>query len=692
MWWKVAQAARYVWQNRDSKSSQIIIGLLCLGLAFVLFMVFVPMVLIMSIAGPGGGAATAAIIAAEAQAQCDNSGLSALGGTAGSASLDDTQAKNVATIYETGQSMGIPVQGELIAVMTAIVESTLYNSASSNNKVSLNYPHDKVVANDKDSVGLFAQRVSEGWGTVKQEMDPAQASRMFYQRMVAIKNWRVLPPGNVAQMVQHSAFPDKYALQQTAAANDILQVEGPSQTQSAPVAVSSSQDTLFRNVTWSLDNGFTVDGTNTDPGASAGSIEDSAALEALINSGCDPSGAATYAYGTVAAGTWVNPIATKYVFGAGFGDWGYPGHTGQDLVVPLNTPVYAAAAGTISVMKVLCPQLTNAQATGNRACSYGRYMEIDHGNNISTLYAHWDSFAPGLKVGMKVKAGQLIGYSGARGHTTGPHLHFEVRVGGNPIEPTNFMVAHGVDLECGPNVTAISGFYGPTDCASIRQAVAEAIKPGTSTGGGSTSAGSQSQTSCLQYNGAQVLTGNQKATVAVGTPSVARIGFAAVAGKLPAGWESYSEDGMTVGTPKPANDEQWRVVTSDDLIADGTHKFPAVLFDECGGVGGYANGLIVVGVQSPIKGGKSLLTRKLITTVELAGQRLGVDAVILGNIGDPDARQCAPVQPIVPTGACATHPEGAWGALSSAPASDVRITGSGDTFTITFTGTPSKNY
>ena len=99
-------------------------------------------------------------------------------------------------------------------------------------------------------------------------------------------------------------------------------------------------------------------------------------------------------------------------------------HTGQDYAVPDNTPVRAAADGTVF-----------DDAPG---FAFGVYVQIDHMNGYQTLYGHLSSKS--VKVGDHVKAGQVIGKSGHSGNVTGPHLHFEVRKGhNNPVDPSSFL-------------------------------------------------------------------------------------------------------------------------------------------------------------------------------------------------------------------------------------------------------------
>ncbi|MDA8344315.1 MAG: peptidoglycan DD-metalloendopeptidase family protein [Thermaerobacter sp.] len=98
-------------------------------------------------------------------------------------------------------------------------------------------------------------------------------------------------------------------------------------------------------------------------------------------------------------------------------------HTGIDIGVPYGTPIHAAATG-----KVIVAQWLNG---------YGYTIIIDDGVGISNLYAHQERFA--VHVGQQVQQGQVIGYAGATGWATGPHLHFEVRIDGKPVNPAPYM-------------------------------------------------------------------------------------------------------------------------------------------------------------------------------------------------------------------------------------------------------------
>jgi murein DD-endopeptidase MepM/ murein hydrolase activator NlpD len=98
-------------------------------------------------------------------------------------------------------------------------------------------------------------------------------------------------------------------------------------------------------------------------------------------------------------------------------------HAGIDIAVPYGTPIHAAASGRVVL----------AGWVGG----YGNYTCIDHGGGVATCYAHQSSFAVGS--GQSVSQGQVIGYVGCTGHCFGPHLHFEVRVNGNPVDPLGYL-------------------------------------------------------------------------------------------------------------------------------------------------------------------------------------------------------------------------------------------------------------
>lgn len=132
------------------------------------------------------------------------------------------QLANAATIVAVGKQLNVPPQGQVIAIATALQESGLRN---------LTY-------GDRDSVGLFQQRPSQGWGSPSQLTDPAFAAAQFYRALVEVPGWQQLSLTDAAQAVQRSAFPNAYAQHQTAALALTAAVGGA--TCSAPAAPSQA--------------------------------------------------------------------------------------------------------------------------------------------------------------------------------------------------------------------------------------------------------------------------------------------------------------------------------------------------------------------------------------------------------------------------------------------------------------------
>ncbi len=126
----------------------------------------------------------------------------------------------------------------------------------------------------------------------------------------------------------------------------------------------------------------------------------------------------------------IQPIALDQLtrFGSAFGYRIHPIykirklHTGVDLTAPRGTPVHAAGDGIV--------------VRADWAGGYGNCVRINHGYGYLTLYGHMKKFI--VKPGQKVKRGDIIGYVGSTGLSTSPHLHYEVRINGKPVNPVNF--------------------------------------------------------------------------------------------------------------------------------------------------------------------------------------------------------------------------------------------------------------
>ncbi|MFJ2864995.1 C40 family peptidase [Kitasatospora sp. NPDC087314] len=114
---------------------------------------------------------------------------------AGGQQLTTEQINNAQIIYQVSVELQLPSQAAVVALATAMQESTLRNLTSG----------------DRDSLGLFQQRPSQGWGSPAQIMDPVYSSKMFYAQLVKVPMWEILPVTVAAQRVQRSALPDAYA-------------------------------------------------------------------------------------------------------------------------------------------------------------------------------------------------------------------------------------------------------------------------------------------------------------------------------------------------------------------------------------------------------------------------------------------------------------------------------------------------
>lgn len=126
----------------------------------------------------------------------------------------------------------------------------------------------------------------------------------------------------------------------------------------------------------------------------------------------------------VGSGLFQWPLPEAYTITSGFGERTDPFtgegdfHTGTDIAAPAGTPILAAADGTVTVVN----------ATDLWGGSYGYYVKIDHGNGFETLYAHCSAIC--VTPGQPVQQGEVIGYVGSTGNSTGNHLHFEIIVNG----------------------------------------------------------------------------------------------------------------------------------------------------------------------------------------------------------------------------------------------------------------------
>ncbi|MEU1969667.1 M23 family metallopeptidase [Micromonospora sediminicola] len=286
-------------------------------------------------------------------------------------------------IVTVGVRDGIPVRGQIIAVVTALQESGLRNLGNLGDD------------NDHDSLGLFQQRPSQGWGTAAQLMDPEYAAGAFFRELVTIAGWQAMPPAVAAQRVQLSAYPDAYA-------------------------------------TWEGDATALVGFTSGQPGG----------------------GTARPGEQCISIGGWMKPVQGTLV--SGFRTDSRPGHDGVDIAAPKDTPIHAAASGL--VIRVVCNahllngDLYSCDIDGDpvnvRGC--GWYVELLHPDSTVTRYCHMVR-RPLVDVGHQVAVGQVIGQVGSSGHSSGPHLHLQTHTGqpasgSNAVDPVGFFAVRGLDL------------------------------------------------------------------------------------------------------------------------------------------------------------------------------------------------------------------------------------------------------
>jgi murein DD-endopeptidase MepM/ murein hydrolase activator NlpD len=306
--------------------------------------------------------------------------------------LSAEQVRNAAVIVRVGQDMKVPPRGWVIAVATAMQESNLHNLPNLGAR------------NDHDSLGLFQQRPSTGWGTPEQIMDPQYASRKFYERLLTVRGWETMSLTRAAQRVQRSAYPNAYAKHEQLASTVV----------------------------------------NSLTGGAARAVGNQNNLQCVSANQITASG-------------WTAPVNGEV--GSGFRTASRPTHQGVDLIVPRGTLIRAAAGG--QVIKVRCQaHLANGTDWGcgrdgsPSVLGCGWYVEIRHAGGIITRYCHMVK-QPSVVVGQSVAPGQEIGFSGTTGHSSGPHLHFEVHINDDAskngaVDPVPFMQRMGAPLGVRP--------------------------------------------------------------------------------------------------------------------------------------------------------------------------------------------------------------------------------------------------
>jgi murein DD-endopeptidase MepM/ murein hydrolase activator NlpD len=329
------------------------------------------------------------------------------GSSAGSGvgNWDAAQVANAGAIVATGRQMGISPRGQVIALGTAMQESVLYVYANSTVPESLRLPHQRV-GSDTDSVGLFQQRPSMGWGSVAELMNPSYSARKFYEALKRVEGWEQMRLTDAAQAVQRSGYPEAYQ-----------KWEDDAETLAAHLLGVPNIDQLGGG----------------NPLA--------------------PCGSDAFGPVIVGPGGWVQPVRAPV--GSGFRTSSRPGHDGVDLSAGRNIPIRAASDGRVERMICQSGSGTCDRDGGIGVGGCGWYVDIRHANNIVTRYCHMVR-QPEVVVGQAVPAGHVLGFVGSSGNSSGPHLHYEVHVNvppgagnageSNAVDPVAFMRAAGATL------------------------------------------------------------------------------------------------------------------------------------------------------------------------------------------------------------------------------------------------------
>ena len=161
-------------------------------------------------------------------------------------------------------------------------------------------------------------------------------------------------------------------------------------------------------------------GDESDSGSSGGSVSIDTGAATQIDAG----------------GGWVWPTPGAYTITAEFGESrSYESHGGIDIGASMGTAIYAANSGTVVSSNNSCNHVSSGGNWCDCGGGYGNFVWILHDNGYETIYGHMTTTA--VSTGDRVSAGQLIGYVGSSGWSTGPHLHFELRIGGVRSNPLN---------------------------------------------------------------------------------------------------------------------------------------------------------------------------------------------------------------------------------------------------------------
>ncbi|MEX0153860.1 M23 family metallopeptidase [Microbacterium sp. LMI1-1-1.1] len=295
------------------------------------------------------------------------------------------QLVNAANVIQAGKDLGLNVRDQTIGVMTAMGESSLRNIDYGDWETGGVTNPD---GSPTTSIGLFQQQ--DGWGTREERLNPYISSTKFFQAMIQkVPDRESLEPTIVAHRTQVNADPYHY--------------------------------TRFWDGAVQIVEGLTGARTGLNPGDGSAS-----------GGACDPT-----IPGGVNAQGWASPGAGPITSPYGFRVHPITGdvrlHAGTDLAGGgCDGPIWAAQDGTVT--------FRGFDSGGNGV------LAIDHGGGVTTRYLHMYDSGMLANVGDKVKAGQQIARVGSSGGSTACHLHFEVMVNGENIDPEPYMAAVGIQL------------------------------------------------------------------------------------------------------------------------------------------------------------------------------------------------------------------------------------------------------
>ncbi|WP_062461539.1 hypothetical protein [Demequina soli] len=191
----------------------------------------------------GGAAVYGSYLYSERHSSAAASGRCTASLDGSTSTLTAEQAQNAALIAAASQRLGLPARGATIGIATALQESRLVN---------IDY-------GDRDSIGLFQQRPSQGWGTVEQIMDPYYSADRFFTALARVDGWQDMAVTVAAQRVQRSAFPDAYAQHETGARLWASALRGYSGAMAVDCDVAAGAGTTVRDFAGRIEADFGPD-------------------------------------------------------------------------------------------------------------------------------------------------------------------------------------------------------------------------------------------------------------------------------------------------------------------------------------------------------------------------------------------------------------------------------------------------